>query len=338
MKSRLSVFQIVMIIVLFTAGCANVQAEDRRAEKDTLSVMSLNAQWMWDGIEPEESDIPFSDRKGDPEASLAYIGRIARIIERMRPDMVFLQEIEGENALDLLNNEFLSDYGYKVYFIEGTDKSTFQDVGLLSKIDPVDGKVHRSDMVGKSGDFEIGLAKHLYARFEINGKKIACVTAHLKSRPTDETRLHYRQAQADVLTHIATDLDDEGYEVIVLGDLNDFDGDECCLDINDHRPITNVLAKIKALDPADKSDDLVNVAQFVPKEARYTQHWDKNRNKKIDWPEELSSLDHALVSSELADMLIFADFCHCHDTIAGSDHYPVYMRFDTGTCKTGQAQ
>ncbi len=89
-----------------------------------------------------------------------------------------------------------------------------------------------------------------------------------------------RQAQADAIRQISQELDNQGYSLIVLGDFNDYDGDICCLDVN-NRPITTVLRDIKRLDNNTNSDDLINVNQFITKDERYTARFTMVKSKMM---------------------------------------------------------
>ncbi len=117
-----------------------------------------------------------------------------------------------------------------------------------------------------------GVSKHYYTAFEINGMKIALLGIHLLARPTEPDRCAEREAQATVLRGLVDSFVAEGYEVLVLGDFNDYDGE--VLDINANQPTSRVLSIIKG-------SDLTTSASFVPQEERWTDWWDQNGNCKV---------------------------------------------------------
>ena len=110
--------------------------------------------------------------------------------------------------------------------------------------------IRRDDRPGTSADTIKSVSKNYVARMDVNGHRIALIGIHYLSRPLDQSRLDPRQAQADATSNQARELADAGYSVIILGDINDFAGEEAALDINDHLPITDVMARLQGMDPA----------------------------------------------------------------------------------------
>ena len=114
------------------------------------------------------------------------------------------------------------------------------------------------------------------------------------------------------------DLQKQGRSVVVWGDFNDYDGD-----LNDHdgsRPITDVLANLRAMDPQDPSDDLVNVAERLPKNERYTVQFGRRNNPRR------TAIDHILLSPDLADQIKSVEIPRGKAWRQASDHYPIVVR------------
>src|SRR5262249_54782188 len=63
------------------------QADDRRIDKTQVTIMHLNAEFMWDGVAPEEGQpsIHF-DWRGSPVEAAAHMQAVAAIINRNNPD------------------------------------------------------------------------------------------------------------------------------------------------------------------------------------------------------------------------------------------------------------
>lgn len=304
-------------------------ADDRRTDPTRLTLLNYNAEFLWDGIEPEDgsASITFPWR-GNPELADQKMARIARIIREHDPDMINLDEVEGLDALKLFNERHLAGMGYAAYLVKGRDTYTGQDVGLLTRIDP-DEKLWREDRKGTSGPVSKSASKNYTAKFTVNGERIALIGVHFLSRPTDRRRLHDRQAQADSILIRAKELDAEGYHVIIAGDINDYDGSKEASDHQSNRPITNVLARLRGMDAADPDDDLVNAAQFVPKKRRFTCHWDKNDNGRVDGRGELTAIDHVLLAPELAERVLQVTIPNNYNPTGISDHYPIVVTFQT---------
>lgn len=313
-----------LITVALLLASFQVSAADRRFDKSQLVVMTFNGEFLWDGRAPEEGQVSFAWKNAPDEAD-ERMEAVAAVIAAHNPDIVNLVEVEGVAALNHLNDAFLSGRGYKAYLVKGTDTFTGQDVGLLTRIDPEGGAIARDDRKGKSGSVRKSVSKNYFAKLDIGGRKVAVLGIHYLSRPDDTSRLDKRQAQADATLGQAMDLATSGYEIIVLGDFNDYSGTD--LDLNDHTPITTVLSHLQTMSPTTADDDLVNALQFVPKAKRYTAYWDKDRDSQIDGPGEFSAIDHVLISKSLADEIEFATVDQSHDPRELSDHFPVVVSF-----------
>lgn len=311
--------------LLFHAPTA--RADDRRPDKTRLTVMTYNAEFMWDGVAPEEGNVEFP-RKGNKLLAEAHMQKVAAVIIASDPDVVNLVEVENLAALTALNDKFLIGRGYKPYLVNGTDVSTGQDVGLLTRIDPA-APPARDDRKGASGTTRKAVSKNYVARLPVGTTTVAVIGTHLLARPGDHSRRFQREAQADAIRGMARDRAAAGDQVIVLGDLNDYDGSAAAADHVNSLPVSNVLQILRSMDPADPADDLFNVAALVPKGVRYTAFWDQNQNGLVDSPAELTGIDHILVSATLRAAIDVADMPHATPAGSVSDHFPVVVRFKT---------
>jgi exonuclease III len=309
-------------------------ADDRRSDPASLSVMTTNTYFMWDGVAPEDGssqiDIPWRNSQVEAEEHMAAL---AEVIARANPDIVNLVEIEDEHALTTLNDKFLAGRGYRPYFVQGRDTFTGQDLGLLTRIDPDGEQIHFDDREGQSGNVSKSVTKNYNAVITVGDTKILIVGLHFLAQPNRPDRRLQREAQADAIRSIVQEKHCAGCEVIVLGDFNDYDGASDALDHVNSAPITNVLLAIKRVDPADPADDLVNASVFVPKGERFTSFFDQDEDMQIDPPHELTSIDHVLMSQGLADQLDTVEIDHDLNPALGtdgfvSDHFPIVVRFD----------
>ncbi len=115
-----------------------------------------------------------------------------------------------------------------------------------------------------------------------------------------------------------------GYLPVVLGDLNDYDPD--VPDRDDTRSTkTSVLASLKDFDSEQPGNELVNVAERIPRvEDRFTSHWDWNENGARDPQDVFTMIDHILLPAELMPYVERAFIARCV-TLETSDHYPVVV-------------
>lgn len=313
---------LVTILFLLAQGC-------KEKGKDTvhsISVATFNTYFLWDGIEPEEgnSNISFP-HKGNYTLAREHMSKVADVLKEIDADILNLVEIEGIEALKMLNDTFLNDMGYEIGFVKGKDTFTGQDVAILSKYPILN--IQRFDNKGESEGKEKSVSKNYIADIEINGKTISFIGVHFLARPMDPSRLPDRQAQAMAVRYNAVKAYKKGNQVVVFGDLNDFDGDTSCLDINNNSPITNVLETLKVMDSIDMEDNLSNALTLVPKESRYTAHWDQDGENDVD-SEEFSAIDHVLLSPELNSSVTEVEIYHSYNPLEVSDHFPIVVKIN----------
>lgn len=311
-------------LCVLVAVASPARADDRRTDKDRLVVMTFNTEFLWDGLPPEEGSANF-DWKNSPDEAREHMAKVAAVIAGCNADIVNLVEVENLDALNMLNNDFLQGRGYKAYLVQGRDTTTGQDVALLTRVDPEGNTTTYDDRKGRSGNTQKAVSKNYTAKFDVDGRKIALIGLHFLAFPNDERRAPEREAQADAIRMMALDRVRDGYEVVVLGDFNDYDGAADSKDHIDHMPSTNVLSLLRGMDPASTNDDLVNAAKWVPKAQRYTSFWDQDGDFNLDMPQEVSSIDHVLLSKALADLVDTVRIPRLHTPPDTSDHYPVVV-------------
>lgn len=305
-------------------------AQDRRADKSRLSIMTINCEFLWDGQPPEQSQADFP-WKGDPDAAEDHMRLVAELIARADPDIVNLVEVEDAAAVGMLRTQFLAGRGYEQYFVQGKDTYTGQDVALLTRVDPVGNSIRRDERKGKSGNVEKSVSKHYIARFEpLNFPKFSMIGLHFVAFPTREDRRLERQAQADAILGMAAREVADGFAPVVLGDFNDYDGAVDAIDHLGHMPVSSVLATLRSMGTPSPTDDLLNVAARLNQTQRYTSWWDANGNGQVNSPSEFSSIDHILLSPSLTALIDTADIPHGHDPSRVTDHFPVAVWLRAG--------
>lgn len=306
-------------------------AEDRRHDKSTLKVMTYNAYFLWDGKEPEECShnnaikgLPWFNNS---EKAKQHMAEVASVIKNNNPDIINFVEVENIEALKMLNNNFLSDMGYKAYMKDNNKNGVCQDVGMLTRIDPEEIDRDKSRLDHSSGKTK-GVRKNYYAKFNINGKKIALIAGHFKAIPSDKSSKEYRELQARIISNRANELRKEGYLPIVLGDFNDFDSN--VLDRNSNVSITKTLKILSGKNTYSKSeDDLFNVAKLINKNDRYTAIYDEDGDGMLESydPDELSSLDHLFIDKGLLQYVENAYIDHTAPLKKKLDHRPIVVEF-----------
>ncbi len=286
-------------------------------------------------------------------ARQAQFERVAALIETLDPDILNLVEVTSQEGVALLI-KILHEKGmtdYQGYHVESNDKFTGMDVALISKIKPdkINGKqittLYSSyedptwresyryvTKKGASRNTSTSVSRNSLYFLTVAGHKLGFLGLHLKSNPDNEKANGMRTAQAKLVQRmIRSQIIAQGYQPVVLGDLNDYDPE-----VPDRDPKrstrTAVLRTIKNYDPKRPGDELVNVAAGIVRQAdRYTSHWDLNENGAADETDVLTMIDHILLPKELMQYVRRVHISHTV-SLETSDHFPVVVDlvFPTG--------
>ncbi len=315
-----------------------ITISDRRPNKNNVRLVQYNVEWLFLDYY-SQSNCPGSGCtwKNQTEAQ-THFNYVTNVIKALNPDIINFCEIEGCDELSMLTNSISKNY--IGYLKKGTDSSTGQNVGLLTKIDPsislyrdesresypIEGS--QCGYTGTTGTS--GVSKHYITEFNnlISNYKIALISAHLLAIPTDPTRCAEREAQSQVLQNIILNYINKGYEVIMLGDFNDFDGD--ISDINNNKPSSQVLSILKGNKGKSKGKyQLLSVGQKVINQSeRYSDWYDSDNNCNTNSIKDYSTIDHILVTPNLYNKISNVFYYHGYNEFCGkynSDHYPVVI-------------
>jgi exonuclease III len=300
-------------------------------EKTNIRLMQYNTEWLFVDYYAS-SDCPGQGCtwKNKSEA-VEHLSYVAKVIQNLQPDIVNICEIEGCDELNLLSK----NTEYSPYLINGKDTSTGQNVGILTKIQPhvslyrteehVNYPIINSKCGYTGAPGTAGVSKHYITEFTLNNMNIAFIGAHLLAFPTDSMRCAEREAQATVLQNVILSYIKKNYEIIMLGDFNDFD--ETTLDRNNNKPTSHVLDILKGANTGVYT--LQNAASLMPQSSRYSDWYDSNKDCKSTLS-EFSMIDHILLTPNLMDKVKnvfiyqeYAEYCGKYN----SDHYPVIVDF-----------
>lgn len=305
---------------------------DRRPNKNNLRIVQYNVEWLF--IDHYSSfDCPGSQctwhNTTDAEIHMSYV---AKVINEIKPDILNLCEVEGCDELDLLMEQM--DGSYKGYLKKGTDTSTGQNVGLITRIDPnVD--LYRTDekmsypILGSNCGYtgtpgSTGVSKNYITEFMLSNKNIALISAHLIAYPTDASRCAQREAQASILNNVIYGYIQKGYSIIMMGDFNDFDGK--ILDVNNNKPTSQVLDILKG--NTFGNYQLHSAAEKIAQSERFSDWYDSDNNCNTGSGKDYSMIDHILVTEDLLGKITNAFIYHEYQEYCGkydSDHYPVII-------------
>ena len=312
-------------------------SQDKRPNTDIWKVAQYNVEWLF--TEPY-NDCPGNGCEWDSSTEeWEHLKTVANVIQSLNADTIHLCEVQSCTQLEQLNT-FLSQ-PYTPYLIEGTDTSTGQNVGLLSLVDPIENitrtdatfpyPIENSTCANTTTDSngEKGVSKNLFSHFSINNMNIVLIGAHLLAEPLDYTRCLEREAQSQVLQEQIYHYITLGYEIIMMGDFNDFDKE--IPDLNNNTPISLVLDTLKGYNGIYANMyQLYSIGDFVSQTQRFTEWWDANGNCEDD-SNEFSAIDHILVSKKLQQYISNVEYIHSYNESCNtleSDHYPIMVTFN----------
>lgn len=286
---------------------------------DGTRIASFNVEFLFDGEGDEgQADFPW---KGNPALAREHRDEIGLAIRALDADVILMPEVENLGVLQMLVAESLADMGYTPHLVPGQDSFTGQNLGILSRI-PVEatGRTDERTSVGVS-DRQYGVSKNVWARMTIGGTPVTLVGVHFLAQPDNPERRPQREAQAEVIRRLVVQEMAAGREVVVLGDFND--NDDRVLDRRGSVPISNVMATIKRAGEGE-ADDLVNVIGDVPQAMRFSNVYDRN-NDGVAGPDDLSAIDHILLSPALYARVRDVRYVHAHDPFEVTDHFPIVV-------------
>lgn len=333
--SFLSIFQVILGT---DTQCPYIltNPEDRRIEKSKLRLVQYNVEWLF--IDTYSNCPGSSCTWANQSEALTHMNYIGKIINDLNPDIINFCEIEGCDELNMLV-EITNDQ-FKPYLLKGTDSATGQNVGMLTLIDPMTNLTRTENKIsypikdskcGYTGSGSQGVSKHYITKFKINGLQIGMISAHLLAIPTDPTRCSEREAQAQVLQEQIYNLISTGYEVIMLGDFNDWDN--LIPDLNSNVPISSVLDILKGNKGMYAGDyELKSIGEKINQSERYSEYWDANGDCVVT-SNEFSMIDHILLTpnlfSKISNAFAYHAYPHsCDGSTYNSDHDPIVVDFE----------
>jgi exonuclease III len=336
-------YLLTSIFLLATTALADTECPtvvsfgDRRKDKNALRLVQYNVEWLYIDYYAN-ADCPGNGcpwhNQDDAKTHMSYV---TNVLKELNPDIINFCEIEGCDELNMLKEQL--DSSYNPYLKKGTDTATGQNVGILTRIDPLVNLYRSEEKIvypiansqcgSTTASGTSGVSKHYITEFNLGNMNIALIGAHLLAFPTDPSRCVQREAQAQVLQNIVSSYIEKHYEIILLGDMNDYDAEVA--DINSDNPISRVLDIMKGLEGQKKGTyTLTNVAYRMKQQERYSDWWDSDNNCNTTSQQDYSMIDHILVSPNINKKIINAYMYHGYKEYCGkwnSDHYPVVIDF-----------
>jgi endonuclease/exonuclease/phosphatase family metal-dependent hydrolase len=251
----------------------------QRGPNDDFVVATWNLEWFFDEFQGDNfSDLPKQMSAPSRAAWEWKKNAVADAIAQSRPDVLALQEIEGQRVLFYLTSalERRHKIKYTDAFVEGTDYHTEQDVAFLfrNSVDMTRIARYRQSAAMFANKSFRNVSKHCEAVFEVPvGDGVEVVTImnlHFLAR-AEQVEQRTRQARlihAWLATRIAS-----GENIIVLGDTNS--------EATDYPPQDGTdIGALVGLETPGTEDDLIDLGQHLPEDQRRThllegKHFDR---------------------------------------------------------------
>jgi len=318
-----------------------------------MRLATFNAEWLFNGNNDQS---PWTS----PEAAEKHLVEVAGAVATVNADMMGFQEVQNCDMLIRLITHLENQgvQGYKPYLIQGTDTATGQNVGLITRIDPVTALTRSENRVAypiagntcgsTSASGTSAVSKHFIAKFLIKNKAYTMFNHHFLAYPTDAARCVQREAQASVMRGLINSALAANDEVVVFGDYNDYS--DKVPDVANDKPTSRVMRILRdgllstskgvldkweslnltnadnltlaslSLNNADTDPTLVEVSTLVAQNLRYTSAYDVTK---------LSQIDHLLVSKGIATNMVAAGVSHIYPRETVSDHWPFWVDVNT---------
>jgi len=264
--------------------------------------------WNVHNFEDDENDgfqNEWVETTADWDAHRQVVGSV---LAALNPDIAILQEVEGMDVLEALNNQELAGRYTVLKVALGNDPRGL-DLAMLSRI-PVDEIVdHKADSfteAGQAAPFYSYARNCLEAHFTINGRKVVLFGVHYKAKESDDPHKRLAEAQhTRSLADAVTTADPEA-ATLILGDFNDTPGSP---------PLDWTVGTTQSA-----PDKYADAADSVTAADRWTMIYQGN-NELVD-----HQMSNPLFTSMLNTGSV--QILHSSDAQTASDHAPVMATYD----------
>ena len=250
-----SVTAAILATIAFTNAAV---AQDAPPQK--LIVATWNVEWMYDD---DKSDNRSDLSKEQSAPSKAYwqqkVTNVAAVIAALNPEIIALQEIEGDQTLIAIAAELRQKHkiNFRHAFITGSDRATEQDVGILFRNGLTQYRRHEQNREMFDSNNYYNLSKHLVGEFSWKSiaSPLTVMTVHMRATVEAED---LRIKQARLARYWLEPQIARGEDVILLGDLNS------------ENAVGNNAGDMNELAGSGKQPPLVDLLKFAPDNQKTT--------------------------------------------------------------------
>ncbi len=208
------------LCIAVSPAMAAAPGADKEPQK--LVVATWNVEWMFDNdLSDNRAEVPKQQSAPSPEYWRHRVAEVAKVIAKTEANIVALQEIEGDQTLAAIAEELKKNHrlNYRFAFIQGSDRFTEQDVGVLFQNGLTEFRRHEQSREMFDSNQYYNLSKHLVCKFQWKSIDSPLTLMAVHMRATEEAE-SFRVRQARLARYfLQPQLDDE-QDVILLGDTN----------------------------------------------------------------------------------------------------------------------
>lgn len=251
---------LLSLILGFVLSCLTLlRAEEFDQPPAKLVIATWNVEWMFDDfVGNNRSEL--SREQSAPSAAYwnAKVDAVATAIATLQPSILALQEIEGDETLVAISSRLREKHNlnYRFAFIQGSDRTTEQDVGLLFRGGLTQYRRHEQTKVMFDSQQYYNLSKHLVGEFQWAQVTSPLTMMNVHFRATEEGA-DFRARQARLARHWLEQIIKRGEDVVMLGD------------INSEHSVGDNSSEIKIL-CGEAPNQLIDLLQFAPPDKRRT--------------------------------------------------------------------
>lgn len=240
-------------------------AADPPPEK--LIIATWNLEWFFDNYGGDNyADLAKQQSAPSrPDWDWKLAG-VADVIQKIKPTILCLQEIENQRVLFYLTRKLKQDHGldYTVAYIEGGDFFTEQDVAVLALSGLTEYSVKRQTAEMHESKDYYNVNKHIFCQFEwgsgADTERLTLLNVHLRAQP-EATEI--RKKQGKLIRRWIDGAVKAGENVVVIGDMNTNETYETTTSGGD-------LGTLRGLDTPASDDDLGDLFAHYKGESKET--------------------------------------------------------------------
>ncbi|MCI0356866.1 MAG: endonuclease/exonuclease/phosphatase family protein [Planctomycetaceae bacterium] len=257
--------KLVHALALTLAAFPSLALADPPPEK--LVIATWNVEWFYDNYAGDNyADLAKQQSAPSrPDWDWKLAG-VADVIQRIKPTILCLQEIENQRVLFYLTRKLKQDYGldYTVAYIEGGDFFTEQDVAVLALSGLTEYSVKRQTAEMFASKEYYNVTKHIFCQFEwgsgADTERLTLVNVHLRAQP-EATEI--RKKQGKLIRRWIDGAVKGGENLIVIGDVNTDETFETTTSGGD-------IGTLRGLDTPASDDDLGDLFAHYKGESKET--------------------------------------------------------------------